>query len=62
MSIGRGLFREELASRIDSQGTRIDSVDRRIDVLNQKISSQFVWIVGIQITMLLSVIGALLLR
>jgi chromosome segregation ATPase len=73
-------FREELASRIESQGTRIDSlnqridsldhrinarfeaVNHRIDALDQKMSSHFIWIVGIQITVLLSVMGTLLLR
>lgn len=39
-------FREELAARIDA--------------LDQKVSRQFIWLVGIQIMVLLAVIGALL--
>lgn len=39
-------FREELAARIDA--------------LDQKVSKQFIWLVGIQIMVLLAVIGALL--
>lgn len=39
-------FREELAARIDA--------------LDQKVSKQFIWLVGIQIMVLPAVIGALL--
>ena len=64
-------FREELASRIDAVDQRIGSVDQkfdrfreelasRIDAVDRKVSRQFVWLVGIQVALLLSVIGALL--
>ena len=39
-------FREELAGRIDG--------------LDQKLSRHFLWLVGVQVTVLLAVIGALL--
>jgi tetrahydromethanopterin S-methyltransferase subunit G len=39
-------FREELAARIDA--------------LDQKVSRQFIWLVGIQITVLVAVVGALI--
>jgi uncharacterized coiled-coil protein SlyX len=39
-------FRDELAARIES--------------LDQRVSKQFIWLVGIQIMVLLAVIGALL--
>ena len=32
----------------------------RIDALDQKISQQFIWLMGIQVAVLLAVIGALL--
>ncbi len=34
----------------------------RIDALDQKFSRYFLWMIGIQITILLAVIGALLVR
>ena len=37
-----------------------ENFDRRIDALDQKISKQFIWLVGIQITVLLAIIAALL--
>ncbi len=64
-------FRTELASRIDGVGVRVDTLDQkidrfreelasRIDAVDRKVSRQFVWLVGIQVALLLSVIGALL--
>ena len=45
-------FREELSGRIDALGGRVDGLD-------QKLTRQFVWIVGIQVTVLITVVGAL---
>jgi outer membrane murein-binding lipoprotein Lpp len=64
-------FREELSSRIDALDQKVDRfreelaarinlVDGRIDALDQKVSRQFIWLVGIQVTVLVSVIGVLL--
>jgi uncharacterized coiled-coil protein SlyX len=64
-------FRAELAARIDGLSARMDALDQkvdrfraelaaRVDALDQKMSMQFVWLVGIQIAVLLAVIGALL--
>jgi len=50
-------FREELSSRIDTLDARLSG---RIDSLDEKISRYFLWTIGIQITVLLAVIGALL--
>jgi len=50
-------FREELASRIDSLDARLNG---RMDSLDTKFSRYFLWTIGIQITVLLAVIGALL--
>ena len=63
-------FRDELSSRIDALGGRVDALDQkvdrfrdelsgRIDALDQKVSRQFVWMVGIQITILVTVVGVL---
>ncbi len=50
-------FREELASHIDSLDARLNG---RMDSLDAKFSRYFLWTIGIQITVLLAVIGALL--
>lgn len=52
-------FREELANRIDSLDARLSS---RMDSLDDKLSRYFLWTIGIQVTVLLAVIGALLTR
>jgi tetrahydromethanopterin S-methyltransferase subunit G len=63
-------FRDELSGRIDALGGRVDALDQkvdrfrdelstRIDALDQKVSRQFVWMVGIQITILVTVVGVL---
>jgi hypothetical protein len=39
-----------------------DRTDARFDALDDKISRQFLWIVGIQITTLVAVVGAVLSR
>jgi len=61
-------FREELSGRIDALDQRlsgrIDALDQhlsgRLEALDHKVSRQFVWLVGIQVMVLLAVIGALL--
>jgi hypothetical protein len=50
-------FREELSSRIDNLDARLNG---RLDSLDAKFSRFFLWTIGIQITVLLAVIGALL--
>jgi len=52
-------FREELASRIEALDQRLTG---RMEVLDQKVSKQFIWLVGLQVTVLLAVLGALLGR
>jgi uncharacterized coiled-coil protein SlyX len=44
-----------LERRMDA---RFESVDRRIDTLDEKVSRQFVWLVGIQVTTLVAVVTA----
>ena len=41
-------------------GGRIDGLDQRINHLDQKLSKYFLWIIGIQVTIFLSIIATLL--
>jgi hypothetical protein len=41
---------------------RFEAVDRRLEGLDQKMSRQFVWLVGTQVTTLIAMLGALLAR
>ncbi len=51
-------------NRINGVEDRINSLDaslnRRIDALDQKVSRQFMWIIGIQVATILAVVGALI--
>lgn len=51
-----------LEGRIEGFEGRFDSLERRIDALDQKISRYFLWTIGIQVAVLLAVIGALIGR
>ena len=48
-----------LEQRMD---TRFEGVDRRFDVLEDKMSRQFMWLVGIQVSTLAAIIVALISR
>ena len=48
--------------RFEGVNRRFDTVDRRIDSLDDKVSRQFVWLVGLQVTTLVAIVGALLAR
>ena len=39
---------------------RFDAVDRRFEALDDKMSRQFTWLVGIQITTLVAIVAALI--
>lgn len=52
-------FRHELASRMEAMDNHLSA---RVEVLDQKLSRQFNWLVGIQVAILLSIIGALVGR
>ena len=53
-----------LNSRVDALDQKVDrfreELSTRIDALDEKFSRYFLWTIGIQITVLLAVIGALL--
>jgi len=68
-SRGFGEIRElimHLSSRIDALDQKVDrfreELSGRMDALDEKFSRYFLWTIGIQITVLLAVIGALLSR
>ena len=59
--------------RLDAVDRRLDGVERRFnvmdvkidltrDALDQKMSRHFLWLVGIQVTTLVAILGALLAR
>jgi len=49
-------------ARFEAIDRRFDTVDRRLDSLDDKVSRQFVWLVGIQVTTLVAIVTALLAR
>ena len=53
---------DSIDRRFDIVDRRFEAVDRRIDGLDAKVSRQFVWLVGIQVTTLVAIVGALLAR
>jgi len=57
-------FRNELSSRIDALDQKVDrfrnELSSRIDALDQKFSRYFLWIIGIQITIFLTIIATFL--
>jgi len=53
---------EAIERRFESVDRRFDTVDRRIDALDEKLSRYFVWLVGLQVTTLVAIVGALLTR
>ena len=57
---------QRMEARFDSFEQRIDArlagVDRRIDGLEDKVSRQFVWTVGVQVTTFVAMVAALLSR
>jgi uncharacterized coiled-coil protein SlyX len=59
-------FRTELSARIDALDQKVDrfrdELSARIDRLEHRTSTHFMWLVGLQITVLVAVAGALLAR
>ena len=51
---------ESIDKRFESIDRRFESIDGRIDALDDKVSRQFMWLVGIQITVLIAVVSALI--
>jgi hypothetical protein len=53
-------LREDLRTGVNRLDARIDAVDGKIDRLDDKVSRHFTWIVGLQVALMIAVIGALL--
>ncbi len=57
---------EQLEQRLDQRFAAIDQrfagIDRRIDNIDAKMSRQFMWLVGIQVTTLVAIVAALVAR
>ncbi len=51
---------DSLDNRINAFDSRINALDNRIGGLDQKISKYFIWMIGIQVTIFLSIIATLL--
>jgi hypothetical protein len=53
---------QKVDGRFDLVERRFEAVDRRFESMDDKISRQFVWLVGVQVTTLVAIVGALLAR
>ena len=53
-------FEHRMDVRFEAVDRRFDTVERRIDLLDEKVSRQFVWLAGLQVTTLVATVGALL--
>jgi hypothetical protein len=57
---------QRMEARFDSFEQRVDArlagMDRRIDGIEDKMSRQFVWTVGVQVTTFVAIVAALLSR
>ena len=53
---------QKMDGRFDLVDRRFEAVDRRFESMDDKISRQFIWVVGVQVTTLVAVVGALLAR
>src|SRR3989338_8877682 len=51
---------QKIDGRVDALDQKINRLDQRIDHLDQKLSRYFLWIIGIQVTIFLSIIAILL--
>jgi len=51
---------ESIDRRFEAIDQRFEAINGRIDALDDKVSRQFMWLVGIQITVLVAVVSALI--
>jgi hypothetical protein len=51
---------QRMDARFEAVDRRFDTVDRHVASLNEKMASHFLWLVGIQVTILVAIVGALL--
>lgn len=50
---------QRIDQRMDRIDVRLDRVEGRLDRLDDKVSRQFVWLVSLQVTILLAMVGSL---
>ena len=50
---------EKLDQRIDRLEQRVDTLDKRVDKLDSRVEKQFLWVAGIQMTTLITIIAGL---
>jgi hypothetical protein len=53
---------EAVDRRFEAVDRRFDGLDSRIDALDQKVGRQFVWTVGVQVTLFVGILAALLAK
>ncbi len=53
---------QKMDARFDLVDRRFEAVDRRFEFMDGKISRQFIWVVGVQVTTLVAIVGALIAR
>lgn len=53
---------QRMDARFEAIDRRFETMDHRFTAIDDKMSRQFLWIVGIQITTLVAVVGAVLSR
>ncbi|BCB97221.1 hypothetical protein JZK55_21430 [Dissulfurispira thermophila] len=51
---------EAIDRRFEAVDRRFEAIDRRFEALDQKFSRYFLWIIGIQVSVLLAVIASML--
>jgi len=50
---------EAVDRRFEAIDRRFEAIDQRLEGLDAKMSRQFVWLVGLQVTSLIAIVGAL---
>ena len=53
---------EAVDRRFEAIDRKFEAVDHRFELMDDKMSRHFLWLVGIQVTTLIAVVGALLSR
>ena len=61
-----GRFEQRVDHRFNTVDSRFNAVEQRVDArfnaLDAKMSTQFLWIIGVQVTVLVAVLAAMLSR
>ena len=56
------LLDQRMDGRFEAVDRRFESIERRFELMDDKMSRYFLWLVGIQVTTLIGVVGAVLSR